>query len=277
MRTISATPIRTIRIGKKRAPHATAARSSALRRAFSGAGADSMITRHGRSASTVSSVLPNSDAPLTRSRQRHHDRRRAHVDGLLDDPAPGLAGAHPLDVAGHARARLHARLLDQRLRRRPPASGIGASIGSALGTVTIASTWIPRRRARGQLGRGRDHGLVVVLGAHRDEHRVVLGLVIDDRLRDRDLVRRGQVQPLPAAEEQVDDHPERSASRRRTTATSGFSTTITTNATAVKKPPAIANSGQSTPAPHHVARAPGRGAGSPAWSSAAGSPRSAPS
>ena len=26
-----------------------------------------MITRHGRSASTVSSVLPNSDAPLTRS------------------------------------------------------------------------------------------------------------------------------------------------------------------------------------------------------------------
>ena len=30
-------------------------------------------------------------------------------------------------------------------------SGIGASIGSALGTVTIASTWIPRRRRAASL------------------------------------------------------------------------------------------------------------------------------
>ncbi len=108
------------------------------------------MTRHGRSASTVSSVLPNSEAPLTRSRQRHHDRRRAHVDRLLDDPPPGLAGAHPLDVPGHARAGLHARLLDQRLGGRL-ASGIGASIASALGTVTSASTWIPRRRRAASL------------------------------------------------------------------------------------------------------------------------------
>ena len=68
-------------------------------------GADSMITRQGRSASTVSSVLPNSDVPSIRSRQRHHDRGRAHVARLLDDPPAGLAGAHALDVAGDAPAR----------------------------------------------------------------------------------------------------------------------------------------------------------------------------
>ena len=135
VRTISATPISTIRIGQQQRAdhHTTAARSSALRRALSGAGADSMITRQGRSASTVSSVLPNSEAPLTRCGQRHHDRRRAHVGGLLDDPPPGLAGAHALDVAGHARADLHAGLLDDRLRGGllPPASARRSAARSA--------------------------------------------------------------------------------------------------------------------------------------------------
>ena len=39
---------------------------AARRCAREASGADSMITRHGRSASTVSSVLPNSDAPSIR-------------------------------------------------------------------------------------------------------------------------------------------------------------------------------------------------------------------
>ena len=110
-----------------------------------------MITRHGRSASTVSSVLPNSDAPLMRcgSGITIAAARMSVASSMIRRPA--WPGAHALDVAGHARAGLHARLLDQRLARRPPASGIGASIGSALGTVTIASTWIPRRRRAASL------------------------------------------------------------------------------------------------------------------------------
>ena len=42
-------------------------------------GDDSMITRQGRSASTVSSVLPNTRAAAGAPRQRHDDRLRAHL------------------------------------------------------------------------------------------------------------------------------------------------------------------------------------------------------
>ena len=220
----------------------TAARSSALRCAFCGAGADSMITRQGRSASTVSSVLPNSEAPLTRCGQRHHDRRRAHVGRLLDDPPPGLAGAHALDVPGHARADLHAGLLDDRLRRglllrHPRVDRQRARDGHQREDMDAAAS------PRGELGRGGDDRLVVVLGAHRHQHGVVLGLVIDHGLRDRDLVRRGQVQPLLAAVDEVDDHAERQPADAEGGDGRGCRTTITTNATAVKKPAATANSG----------------------------------
>ena len=67
---------------------------------------ESMITRQGRSASTVSSDLPNSDIPVRR-RERHDDRPRVDLIRLLDDPASGLAWAHLLPVAGDAAARLH--------------------------------------------------------------------------------------------------------------------------------------------------------------------------
>jgi len=56
-----------------------------------------MITRHGRSVSTVSSVFPNSEAAVDPARQRHHDRGRAHLHRLLHDPPAGLARAHALD------------------------------------------------------------------------------------------------------------------------------------------------------------------------------------
>src|SRR5689334_1974266 len=50
-------------------------------------------------------------------RQRHHDRARAHLAGLLHDPAPRLPGADLLPVPGHAAAALHLGLLDRGLRR----------------------------------------------------------------------------------------------------------------------------------------------------------------
>ena len=63
--------------------------------------------------------------------------------------------------------------------------------------------------ARRQLARRRQHLIVVARVAEVDEHRVVLRLVVDDRLRDRDLVRGGQVEALPAAIDHVDDDAER--------------------------------------------------------------------
>ena len=79
---------------------------------------ESMITRQGRSASTVSSVLPNSDFPVAARRQRHHQRARLDLARLLDDPPAGLARAHLLPVAGHAPPAAHARRVDQRRRAR---------------------------------------------------------------------------------------------------------------------------------------------------------------
>ena len=103
---------------EERAPHSSGRPFAAtVPRAFSGAGADSMITRHGPLGQHGLQRLAEQRRAVDALRQRHHDRRRAHVGGLLDDPAPGLPDAHPLDVPGHPRARLHARLLDQRLRR----------------------------------------------------------------------------------------------------------------------------------------------------------------
>ena len=66
-----------------------------------------MITRHGRSASTVSTVLPNSVVP-TRGGSGMTMRVRAHLARLVDDQAARLAGAHLLDVAGDAPPALHA-------------------------------------------------------------------------------------------------------------------------------------------------------------------------
>ena len=71
-------------------------------------GLDSMITRHGRSASTVSSVRPNSDDVLRRLGGGHHDRAGPDLARLVHDPPARLTGADLLPVAGHAPAADHA-------------------------------------------------------------------------------------------------------------------------------------------------------------------------
>ena len=103
-----------------------------------------MITRHGRSVSTVSSVLPNSDAPSTRrgSGITIAAARMSIASSMIRRPA------------------WPARTFSQWPDTRPPpcsfacsmiesalasASGIGASICREFGTVIVTSTWMPRR------------------------------------------------------------------------------------------------------------------------------------
>ena len=103
-----------------------------------------MITRHGRSASTVSIVLPNTDVPAMRrgSVMTTAAARMSCASSMIRRPA------------------WPARTFSQCPETRPPpcslacsmiesaaasASGIGASICSEFGTVIVTSTWIPRR------------------------------------------------------------------------------------------------------------------------------------
>ena len=76
-----------------------------------------------------------------------------------------------------------------------------------------------RRRAASLTAVAIDVGPVAAL-VQGDEHRLVLGLVVDHRLRDRDLHGRGQVEALAVAVDRVDDDAERPASPRRRSATS---------------------------------------------------------
>ena len=104
-----------------------------------------MITRHGRSASTVSSVRPNSDVPVRRGGSAITNRARVDLARLLHDPAARLARADLLPVAGDAPSAAHARRVDGRL-------GVGLLLGHDRvdrqfgGTAIVTSTWMPRRR-----------------------------------------------------------------------------------------------------------------------------------
>ena len=109
-----------------------------------------MITRQGRSASTVSIVLPNTEVPAIRcgSAITTAVARMSCASSMIRRPA------------------WPARTFSQCPETRPPpcslacsmivsaadsASDIGASIGSALGTMIVTSTWIPRRRRAASL------------------------------------------------------------------------------------------------------------------------------
>ena len=168
-------------------------RATAGRRGASAAGrrrrgrVDSMITRQGRSASTVSSVLPNSAPPVRGAAAASRSRARA-------SRAPPRRSARPACPA---------RTFSQcPVTRRPPCSracsmiawaaascsGSAASIGDEAGTAIVTSTWMPAPAARGELApRSRSRPASKCAGLERDEHRLVLGLVLDDRARDRDL------------------------------------------------------------------------------------------
>ena len=68
----------------------------------------------------------------------------------------------------------------------------------------------PAAPARGQPRRGGHHlGDVAVL-VEGDQHRVVLGLGVDRRARDRHLGRGGQVEAVAVAVDRVDDDPDAS-------------------------------------------------------------------
>ena len=128
--------------GLTAAPSPSRARAGACGRT---GGRDSMITRQGRSASTVSIVLPNTDAPEIALGQREHDGRRAHVLRLLDDPAAGLPGAHLLPVPGDAPAALQLGLLDDRVGGRLGLGHRRVDLRARSGTMIVTSTWMPRR------------------------------------------------------------------------------------------------------------------------------------
>ena len=215
-----------------------------VRARLSPSGVDSMITRHGRSASTVSSVLPNSERAGDAPRQRHHDRRRAHVGRLLDDPAPGLAGADLLDVAGDpppaldlAPARSPSR---RRLLRRPSSRRSGARSGRSRARARGCRAacgrrawrrWPSRarrsvrRRAGRAPSRTRPRGRRPAAGSRPCAWR--RGRAPGGGGRRRRSATPRTSQPKPAA------------------ATSGCSTTVTTNAIDVPSPPKTANSGRS--------------------------------
>ena len=187
-----------------------------------------------------------------RARQRHHDRRRAHVvaSSMIRRPAwPERTRSTWPDTRAPA---CTPRLLDQRLGGRDRLRHRRVDLQRARHGDDREHV-DPAAAARRELGRGGDHGLVVAV-AQRDEHRVVLGLVIDDRLRDRDLVRGGQIQALRAPVEAGRRTRRASASTTPVIATSGCSAIVTTSAANVPNPPRKANTGRSWPRKLPVAR-----------------------
>src|SRR5918992_1395698 len=106
---------------------------------------DSMITRHGRSASTVSSVFPNSDIPALRG-GRDITTARARISlasSTIRRPAcPGRTFSQwPV-----TRRPPLIRAVSMIVAARASSSGVWASIGALGGTVIVTSTWMPRRR-----------------------------------------------------------------------------------------------------------------------------------
>ena len=87
------------------------------------------------------------------------------------------------------------------------ASGIGRRSGTR-GDGDGHQHVDPATPDRRELGRGGDQLAVVLAAADMHEHGVVLGLVVDDRLGDRHDVGRHEIEPLAAAEDDVDHHPE---------------------------------------------------------------------
>ena len=238
-------------------------------------GPASMITRQGRSASTVSSVRPKSEAPVRLGGSVHHDRPGLDLARLVHDAAPGLARPHLLPVPGHAPAAEHSCRVDRRLRALAPASGIAASIGALAGTEIVTSTWMPRRR--------RAASLVAVATASRrvapvlegHQHGLVLHLVLDDRLRHHDLRGLREAETLTAAVDHVDgdaDQPARCApGDQRLKFEDGDHDERGARAEAAEQGRTAAAPGRG----RGPCRGPGRGAPCPGASCAARSPRGA--
>ena len=148
---------------------------------------ESMITRQGRSASTVSSVRPKVDEPARSRRQRHHHRGRLDLAcASRTIRRPASPGAHLLEVPGHAPPAAH-RAESIAACAFASASGIDASIGALAGTVIVTSTWMPRRRRAASFTAVETASARVLAVLEGHQHRLVLHLVLDDRLGHHDL------------------------------------------------------------------------------------------
>ena len=104
-----------------------------------------MITRHGRSLSTVSRVLPNSDLPVRRGGSDITSARAwiSRASSTIRRPAWFGRTFSQWPVTRRP-PRTRAESMSD--AARASCSGIEASIGEPLGTVIVTSTWIPRRR-----------------------------------------------------------------------------------------------------------------------------------
>ena len=147
-----------------------------------------MITRQGRSASTVSSVLPNSDAPVRRGGSAitiARARISRASSTIRRPPCPGRTFSQCPVTRRPPRTRAESMI--------EPAcascSGIAASIGEFGGTVISHQHVDAAPAPGGQLGGGghRPGRVVPLLEGH--EHRLVLDLVLDHGLRHHHLVR----------------------------------------------------------------------------------------
>ena len=131
---------------------------------------------------------PKSDVPVRRGGSDITTRAGPDLARLLHDPPPGLARADLLPVAGHAPPAAHPRGVDRAPAPAPPARASRASIGALAGTVIVTSTWMPRRRRAASCAAvaTASRRVVAVLEGH--QHRLVLHLVLHDRLGHHDLV-----------------------------------------------------------------------------------------
>ena len=196
---------------------------------------ESMITRHGRSASTVSTVRPNSDEPARRSGSGM-TMAAAWISSAsltIRRPAPPARTFSTWPVT-----------------RRPPrtrawstaswaldsASGMEASIGALAGTVTVTSTWMPRRRRaarRTAMAMASPEYWPSSKATRIDSYSTSCSTIGSgiDHLRGL-----GQAQALVAPVEHVAGHAERPARSVPETSTSMLSTDSTTNAMPVPSP-----------------------------------------
>ena len=113
-------------------------------------GGDSMITRQGRSASTYSSVEPKIDRPVRRSGGDITIAlaRISRASATIRRPASPRRTFSQCPVTRRPPSARAARIV-----RRASVSSwrSSASIGTLAGTVSVTSTWIPRRREAASL------------------------------------------------------------------------------------------------------------------------------
>ena len=135
----------------------------------------------------------------------HDYRLGADLGRLLGNQVPSLARAHLLPVAINARATLHARLLDHRLRGSLPLGHLGV-YGERTGDGYRNQDMDPMAPPGSHLHCGSHCSRGVLAGLERHQDRLVLGLSLGRRHGKLDLLLGEQPEPLAAAVEHVGDN-----------------------------------------------------------------------